>query len=251
MHASPVNLLSMFALILAGTGQSVPAAASAADKISEANELSSDGSDVESETVVDGDNEQAQRLPNYEPDLGGRLSRLRESTAEERSQRKLQLQEQLEAQKAAKAERQEQAEAQKAEGHPARSSSAATADDDATAAPADRTGAGGRGAGGRGAGSRGRGLGLPRGSGRAPPGARGSGRGPPSGTGRGGTIVSVQSSPDDAAATVAPSVRPASAPTKAEAGDEDSATQPPATQPKPKRAKKKPRGMFACCGAPR
>ena len=201
---------------LAGAVKPVSAAALAAREISEADELSSEDSDVGTNVGVH-DDEPGRAL---DP-LADRVSRLRETTAQDRSQRKVQLQEQLDAQKAALAERRS-----------SRGISAATADEVAAAPRGAETGRGSRGRG-SGVGSGRGGLVLPRGSGRGPPAARG----------RGGSVGSVHGG----TSATAPSA------TEAAAGVEmvlDGAQHAPRPiRPNPKRRAKG--GVFACCGAPR
>ena len=199
-------------LQLAGAVQPVSAAALAAREISEADELSSEDSDVGTEVGVNEDEESAPARA-LDP-LADRVSRLRETTAQDRSQRKVQLQEQLDAQKAALAERRS-----------SRGTSAATADEVVAAPLGAEIGRGSRGRGARAGSGRG-GLVLPRGSGRGPPAARGRG-----GSVHGGTAATA----------------PLAGVEVALGGGAQQAPRP--ARPKPRREAKG--GIFACCGAPR
>ena len=195
--------------------QPLSAAALTARGISEDDELSIEDSDEGATLNEDGEATQE----SQEPHQSDRVLRLRETSAQDRSHRKVQLQEQLDAQKAALAERRS-----------SRNASAATSDE-------------GTPVGGRGRGSRGRGSGA--GSGRGglilP---RGSGRGPPGGRGRGNSGGSVRSDHEGARETAAPAP-PATSGAEAML-DATVAQQPPRARPKKARAG----GMFACCGAP-
>lgn len=176
------------------------------------------------------DDEQAAEGRSVEPHQSDRVLKLRETSAQDRSQRKLQLQEQLDAKKAALAERRS-----------SRDTSATTSDE---GAPTPPVGGRGRGTGTRGSRGRGSGVGSGRGGLILP---RGSGRGPPGVSGGGSSVGSVRSAREGTGKAAAPATPTASG---ADVALDATVAQQPARPVRARPKKARGGGIFACCGAP-